>query len=136
MKLYRYLYYRLYSWNLKAWREKDLPQWNALFGVSFMMFLNLGLVGLLLQTFGMNIFQRNELPKKELIVIMVGILILNYFLYIQKGKYLTITKELKKETLKKRKTNTYLIWLYVVLSFTLFAFGAILLKNHDSYLRS
>ncbi|MGD9929454.1 MAG: hypothetical protein AB7U05_05515 [Mangrovibacterium sp.] len=129
MKLYRYLYYRLYSWNLKTWGEKDIPQWNALFGVSFMMFLNLGLVGLLLQAFGMNIFQRNELPKKELIVIMVGLFILNYFLFIHKGNYLTITKELKKETLKKRQANTFLIWLYVVLSFALFVFGAILLKN-------
>ncbi|MDG5800164.1 hypothetical protein QA597_07370 [Marinilabiliaceae bacterium ANBcel2] len=56
MKIYRYLYYRLYSWNLKTWGEKDLPQWNALFGVSFMMFLNLGLLGFLLQLLGVNIF--------------------------------------------------------------------------------
>lgn len=129
MKLYRYLYYRLYTWNLKTWGEKDLPQWNALFGVSFMMFLNLGLVGLLLQAFGLNIFQRDELPKKELVFIMVGLFILNYFLFIRRGNYVTIKKELKKETKQKRKVNTYLIWLYVILSFTLFAFGAVLLKN-------
>jgi hypothetical protein len=129
MKLYRYLYYRLYTWNLKAWGEKDIPQWNALFGVSFMMFLNLGLVGLLLQAFGMNLFQRDEVPKIELIVLMVGLFILNYFIFIYKGNYLTIIKELKKETLKIRKANTFLIWLYVVLSFALFAFGAILLKR-------
>jgi hypothetical protein len=128
MKLYRYLYYRLYSWNLKRWGEKDLPQWNALFGVSFMMFLNLGLVGLLLQAFGLNIFQRDELPKKELIVLMVGLFILNYFLFIRNGNYLSIVKELKKESSNKRKANTFLIWLYVVLSFSLFAFGAILVR--------
>ncbi len=128
MKLYRYLYYRLYSWNLKTWGEKDLPQWNALFGISFMMFLNLGLVGLLLQAFGLNIFQREELPKKELIVLMVGLFILNYFLFIRNGNYLSIVKELKKESSNKRKANTFLIWLYVVLSFSLFAFGAILVR--------
>lgn len=128
MKLYRYLYYRLYSWNLKRWGEKDLPQWNALFGVSFMMFLNLGLVGLLLQAFGLNIFQRDELPKKELIVLMVGLFILNYFLFIRNGNYLSIVKELKKESSNKRKASTFLIWLYVVLSFSLFAFGAILVR--------
>ena len=128
MKLYKYLYYRLYSWNLKTWGENDLPQWNALFGVSFMMFLNLSLVGLLLQAFGMNIFQRDELPKKELIIIMIGLFIINYFLFIRKDNYLTITKELKREAKQKRKINTYLIWLYVILSFALFVFGAILLK--------
>jgi hypothetical protein len=130
MKLYRYLYFRLFSWNIKTWGEKDLPQWNALFGVSFMMFLNLGLVGLLLQAFGLNIFQRNEFPKKELIILMVGLFVLNYFLFIHKDNYLIITKKLKKETLKQRRANTFLIWLYVVLSFALFAFGAILLKNY------
>lgn len=129
MKLYKYLYYRLYSWNLKTWGANDLPQWNALFGVSFMMFLNLGLVGLLLQAFGMNIFQRDELPKKELIIIMVGLFIINYFLFIRKDNYLTITKELKREAKQKRRINTYLIWLYVILSFALFVFGAILLKS-------
>jgi hypothetical protein len=129
IKIYRYLYYRLYSWNLKTWGREDLPQWNALLGVSFMMFLNLGLLGFLLQAFGIKIFLRNELPKKGLIVIMVGLLILNYFLFIHNSNYVTITKELKQETLKKRKTNTFLIWLYVVLSFALFVFGAVLLQN-------
>lgn len=129
IRFYKYVYYRFYSWNLKTWGKEDFPQWNALLGVSFMMFLNLGLLGLLLQAFGINIFRRNELPKKELIVIMVGLFILNYFLFINNGNYLTYTKEFKQETLKKRKTNTFLIWLYVVLSFALFVFGAILLQN-------
>jgi hypothetical protein len=100
-----------------------------LFGVSFMMFINLGLLGLLLQAVGINIFLRAELPKKELIIIMVGLFILNYFIFINKGNYLTITKEIKRETNQNRKTNTYLIWLYVILSFVLFVFGALLLKS-------
>jgi hypothetical protein len=129
IKLYKYLYYRLYSWNLKTWGVKDLPQWNALFGVSFMMFINLGLLGLLLQAIGINIFMRAELPKTELTIIMVGLFILNYFIFIRKSNYLTITKELKRETNQNRKTNTYLIWLYVILSFVLFVFGALLLKS-------
>ena len=33
-RFYRYLYYMLYSWNLKTWGENDVPEWNALFGVS------------------------------------------------------------------------------------------------------
>jgi len=129
IKMFRYLYYRLYSWNLKTWGENDLPQWNALFGVSFMMFLNLGLFGLLLQLFGVNIFLRNELPKKELVIIMLGLFVLNYFLFIHKGNYRSITKELKKESPQKRRTNTFLLWIYVILSFALFAFGAIFIRK-------
>lgn len=129
MRLYKYLYYRLYSWNLKTWGESDLPQWNALFGVSFMMFLNLGLVGLLLQFFGVNVFLRSELPKKELITLMLCLFIVNYFLFIHKGTFKSIVKELKKEPPPKRRINTILLWLYVTLSFALFAFGAILIRQ-------
>ena len=128
MKIYRYLYYRLYSWNLKTWGEKDIPQWNALFGVSFMMFLNLGLLGLLLQLLGVNIFLRDELPKKELVIIMISLFVLNYFLFVHKGNYRSIVKELKKESPEKRRANTILIWLYVILSFALFALSAIFIK--------
>lgn len=129
MKLYRYLYYRLYSWNLKTWGEKDLPQWNALLGVSFMMFLNLGLLGLLLQLLGVNIFLRDELPKKEIVIIMLSLFVVNYFLFIHKGNYRSIVKELKKETPEKRRTNTMLIWLYVILSFILFVLSAMFIKK-------
>lgn len=129
IKLYRYLYYRLYAWNLKTWGENDLPQWNALFGVSFMMFLNLGLLGLLLQFFGANIFLRNELPKKELVITMLSLFVVNYFLFIHKDNYRSITKELKKESLKKRRANTVFLWSYVILSFALFAFCAMLIRK-------
>lgn len=129
MKIYRYLYYRLYSWNLKTWGEKDIPQWNALFGVSFMMFLNLGLLGLLLQLLGVNIFLRDELPKKELVIIMISLFVLNYFLFVHKGNYRSIVKELKKEPPEKRRANTILIWLYVILSFALFVLSAVFIKK-------
>lgn len=129
IKLFKYLYYRLYTWNLKKWGENDLPQWNALFGVSFMMFLNLGLLGLLLQFLGVNIYLRNELPIKKLIIIMLGLFVINYFLFIRKRDYILIIKELKKESIKKRKINTILVWLYVILSFALFAIGACFIKK-------
>jgi hypothetical protein len=127
--LYRYLYYRLYSWNLKTWGEKDLPQWNALFGVSFMMFLNLGLFGLLLQFLGVNIFLRDELPKNEIVIIMLGFFVLNYFLFIYKDYYKSIENEFKKEPHRKRNVNTILIWLYTILSFAFFILCAIFINK-------
>jgi len=119
----------LYSWNLKTWGEKDLPQWNALFGVSFMMFSNLCLAGLLLQALGFNIFLRNELPKLEIGIIMLFLYIVNYFQFIDKGNYRLITKELKKESQKKRRTNTILLLIYVILSFALNALGVIFIRK-------
>lgn len=124
MKLYQYLYYRLYSWNIKTWGNEDMPQWNALYGVSFMMFLNLGLIALLLQSFGIDIFSRESIPKKGIIIIALLILFINYFLFIKNKKYLSLKKKFEKENLKKRKVNTFLLWLYIILSFLFFGLGA------------
>jgi len=64
---------------------------------------------------------------------MLGLFVLNYFLFIQKAKYLTLIKELKKETPKKRRMNTVLLWLYIILSFALVLFVAILLGKLEGY---
>ncbi len=126
MKLYRYLYYRLYSWNLKTWGEKDLPQWNALFGVSFMMGLNLGIIAGIIDMIGVvNIFVENT-PKKEIIFFAFAILVANYFWLVYNGKYRQIAKEYKNEPKNKKLQNTLFLWLYVIVSFVIFSFIAIL----------
>lgn len=87
MSLYKYLYYRLYSWNLKTWGESNLPHWNALFGVSFMMFLNLSTMILSLGFFGINFWFVDPVPKKEIVTIMVVIGAINFFQFIYNEKY-------------------------------------------------
>ena len=129
LNLYRYLFYRLYSWNLKTWGSIDAPHWNALFGVSFMMFLNLLLFGVVLQYFDVNIFLRDETPKKEAVTILAILACINYFQFIYNEKYKTIGNKFKMETKRKRRINTLLLWLYVVSSFVLLVFGAILVKK-------
>jgi len=125
MRLYRYLYYRLYSWNLKTWGESDLPQFNALFGVSFMMFVNLGIIAGILDMIGFNIFFENT-PKKEIIITMLAVLAINYFWLVHNGKYKQIAKGYKNESKNKRLRNTLLLWLYVVMSFVIISFIAVL----------
>jgi hypothetical protein len=119
IKLYKYLYYRLYTWNLRIWGEKDLPQWNAMFGVSFMMFMNICTIGFLLEVFGfIKIFDR-QIPKIIVIIVMLIIFIVNYFQYIHNRGYNTITAEYKNEAVKRKKWNILLIWGYALLSFIL-----------------
>ena len=126
MKLYRYLYYRLYTWNLKTWGEKDLPQWNALFGVSFMMGLNLGTIAGIIDMIGVvNIFVENP-PKNEIILFAFVILFTNYFWLLHNGKYKQIAKDYRNETKNKKLLNTLFLWLYVLVSFMVFSFIAIL----------
>jgi len=129
--MFKYLYYRIYSWNHKKWGENDLPQWNALFGVSFMMFLNICFLCEILQFSGIIIFLQNETPKKEIAFIMLGLFVVNYFLFIHKNKYISITKNFMKESPEKRKSNTIILWLYIALSFTMFVLGALFIGYHN-----
>jgi hypothetical protein len=126
MKLYKYLYYRLYSWNLKTWGESDLPQYNAMLGVSFMMILNFSIIAGILDMFGIvNIFVE-ETPKKELVLFFFAVTVLNYFWLVHNGKYKQLGKKYKNESKNVRLRNTLLLWLYVVLSFVIISFVAIL----------
>ncbi len=125
MKLYRYLYYRLYSWNLRTWGEEDLPQWNALFGVSFMMYLNLMFLLLSLRVLDINLLWGEEIPKVEIIITGLVLLIFNYLQFIKHRKYETIGKEFKDETQGQRLKKALLLWLYVLTSFGLIIMGAL-----------
>lgn len=129
MRLYKYLYYRLYSWNLKQWGKRDDPQWNALLGVSFMMFINLISISLVLELLGYDVFLIESLPKIGIVTIALLILFFNYFLYVHKGKFKIIGKEFSKESKKNKRINALLLWIYVISSFLL-NFGILyLIKN-------
>jgi len=132
IKIYKYLYYRLYTWNLKSWGENELPQFNALFGVSFMMLLNIGILAALVELLGFNVFV-DDTPKKEIIVLGTIVLILNYFWLVHKRNYKRIENEYKNEPKKKRLKNTILLWLYFLFSFLIFIFLAILTGKIKSY---
>ncbi|MCP4266009.1 MAG: hypothetical protein GY777_10620 [Candidatus Brocadiaceae bacterium] len=113
------------------WGEKDISEWKAVVGVSFMMFINLILLGLLFQYLGIIVFvgKGEPVPKKIIILIMLVLCGLNYFLFMHSEKYKSITRECEKESTKKRKKNTMLLWLYTILSFLLPILLTVLIKN-------
>lgn len=125
MQLYKYLFYRIYEWNLKIWGKKDMPQWNAMFGVSFMMFLNLSIIALFLQLlFKIQLLNDYIILKEKIVLIMLSLFVINYFIFIDKQQYIIITKQFIKESPKRKIRNTFLLWVYVVFSFVLFALEA------------
>ncbi|NOZ34397.1 MAG: hypothetical protein GXO80_03755 [Chlorobi bacterium] len=118
-KIYEYLYYRLYyriyTWNLKTWGAKDVPEWNASFGIAFLMMLNIFVVYIIFDIFSEEpIF--NETPKLLLMGIMLVFMITTYFWFVHKKRYLKIVKKYKDETKKQRLTRGLLVFLYVVFS--------------------
>ncbi|SUB88213.1 Uncharacterised protein [Porphyromonas macacae] len=119
INIFKYMYYRLFTWNLKKWGRYDCPQGNALIGVSFMMFFNLNALGVLLDLLGCIKYLDGAMSKFEITAIFVVISAVNYFWLMHKGKFLQLVKHYKKESKAERRKNTFILWEYVVISFIL-----------------
>jgi divalent metal cation (Fe/Co/Zn/Cd) transporter len=116
LQLYKYLFYRLYSWNLKKWGPGVGPEYNALLGVTFMMGANILFFAILLQMTGiMEIFVK---PTPNLKIVIFGTIVctINYFWFIYKRKYYKIIKSYENETQENRLRNLIYLWIYFVLS--------------------
>src|SRR5712692_10392651 len=96
---YKYLYYRIYAWNLRMWGESDLPQFNALFGVSALILMN---IITLVTAFEVFTGQRLSLSRAGVIGGGLALIAIGYFLLVHGGKYRKIAKEFDKETQSQR----------------------------------
>ncbi|WP_152567168.1 hypothetical protein [Porphyromonas macacae] len=119
INIFKYMYYRLFTWNLKKWGRYDDPQGNALIGVSFVMFLNLNALGVFLDFMGWFKYFEGGLSKIEVSIILLIILGFNYFWLMHKGKFLQLVKHYKKESKAERRKNTFILWGYFVISLVL-----------------
>jgi hypothetical protein len=121
MPIYKYLFYRYYSWYLKEWGANNGPEWNAMFITSAMMGLNISLLGFLLDIAGYEFYMAGGTPKTELTVLIGVLYIFNYFRFIHRRKYIALVGSFCTEPKSQRSRNTVLLWLYVFFSF--FAIG-------------
>ena len=125
-RVYKYLYYRLYTLNRKIMGDSDIPKFYAVLAISTMVFFNLLSIIFALQAFTHTTFLISQAPKISLII-AVGISIINYFLLMHKGKSQIIEDEFKGELLNMRKKRTWWITLYLTASFGVFGLSIYLL---------
>ncbi|WP_282918339.1 hypothetical protein [Porphyromonas macacae] len=79
INIFKYMYYRLFTWNLKKWGRYDDPQGNALIGVSFMMFVHLNTLGVLLDYLGCIDYFEAKVSHLTMSIVFFIILAINYF---------------------------------------------------------
>jgi len=109
-KLVEYLYYKIYSW-----KKKDVPEWTASFGISLLMFLKLVILYEITTIIDKKLLITG-IPKFIIVVIMLTLIIINYFWFIHKKKYLKIISKYNKETEKQKLIRGFLILLYFFLT--------------------
>jgi hypothetical protein len=114
---YKYLYYRIYSWNRRTWGESDVPHFNALLGVSFLLCLNL--ISCLT---AVEVLTGRRVVLSRLTVVVSGLTVLlaSYFLLVHKRRYREIAREFSNETSIQRRRRLVAAIIYVTLSFLSF----------------
>ncbi len=131
-KFFKYLYFRIYMWNLRKWGKIDAPEYNAMFGVAMLILINILSIPLVIEVIsGYRFFSFPELNTAILIIILLIYLSLHYFIWIYDKRFEKIIKEFQTEKIPQQKKGTFLLWFYVVLTFVVF-FGSwmiILIKN-------
>ena len=113
----------MYSWNLRIWGEVSAPEYTAFFSISFLLYLNLFTILILVElATGFAIHKQiNVIP---LVLTLLGIAALNYFIFLQKGKYKKMVKQFGKENLTEKKRRFIWCLVYVIFSFAGF-FGLV-----------
>lgn len=119
-RAYKYFYYRIYSWNLRTWGESDAPHFNALLGISFLIYLNFYAVLLAIDFFtGKSVIEILNVGKVKLGLGMIGIIIINSFIFLRNNQYLLIAKQFVEESKTQKKRRFFLCLAYAFFSFAL-----------------
>ena len=120
IKLYEYLYYRLYQWQLKLYGKEDVPEYTALLGVALIM----GLHSFTLYAYMVNSLIHLDyldsfitIPTIFIIGIFFIFIAINYPWFIYKNRYLKIVKKYENENKRKRQKKLFVLWIFVLFSF-------------------
>lgn len=127
-RVYKYIFYREYTWHKKQFGDGDVPHVNAIFGMSLSLvalMLFFIMVAFLLFDFKLNEF---FIDKFKFIVVGLVILIFHYFLFLYKNKYKEILVEFSNETPKQRQLNGLFVLLYSIVPILGFIICSIILS--------
>jgi hypothetical protein len=117
---FRYVFYRIYRWDLKYSGDRDISAWNAVLGVSFLtLFVIFGVFSLVAALTDPSLAR--ILPKSNLaLVILPSIWIgVHYLFLVHGGRLARLEEEFGHETREQRRRGTKLLIATVVLSLAL-----------------
>lgn len=114
-RAYTYIYYRIYAANLRVAGESDLPQWNAMFGVSALLFMNVvTVVSPIDFIWNSRVIFNAPLWHGLLLLAVIGFC--SYLGLIRRERYIGIADGFSKESSIERKRHTWFCWIYASVS--------------------
>ena len=113
MSFFKYIFYRIFSIYRKK-HDKDESSFVALVFVNLLMFMNIFVLGGILYNF--NLLPLFFKTKIEVVVVMIVMLIINYFIFLHKAKYDEFCDEFGSKTDSRIKYKGWLILFYIIIS--------------------
>jgi hypothetical protein len=130
VRVYRYIYYRIYAWNLRLWGKEDLPQYNACLGLALVSIANLFTLLIALDMLGIKLTGSLKQSLKPTILALLSASFLAHHQYfVRSRRYLRLEAEFQARPLLSPGPGLALVLLYVggslVLLFCLAFAGAV-----------
>lgn len=116
--MFDHLFYRFYWWNLNIVKETGLPVFSSFLGVSVFKTININTLVYVFLVFSVKDVQLY--PKWLHALVMLAVLVLDYFIYIHNGRYKEIIEESKNQAKQKLRRKDIIIVIYMILTFVLF----------------
>ncbi len=129
MILFKYIFYKVYFFYVKVFKEKEIPHWFASSVVTLIVVANLIIIAdLLLYFTNPEIIKSiNTYYKYFALVVLAGVM----FFINTKNRYLNIIEDCEQLPKSKRKVLGYLSILYVIAVFVGFFWVGELIRDYN-----
>lgn len=127
LSAYKYFYYRNLVFYQKTWPD-DMPQYNALLVVSFLLFLNLFTIAGMIDILVGKGLLAGRVGNFMWVGLLAGVFLLSHALLVRDRRYESIVSEFQTETQNQKDKRSKLILFYVLTSFAMF-FGLVAIRN-------
>jgi hypothetical protein len=115
--LYKFIYYKLYVWNYKAFGKSNFPELNGLLILSFFVYINLLTLFLLVDWFfNTSFFLKATSSRINIIFIGIVILVTNYYFLVYNGRLKNIITQFEKLEINEIKRKVAFVYFYFVFS--------------------
>lgn len=117
-KFYQYIIYKLYSWRIR--KKDDTPIATVIIIMSFIHYVQLFTLYLILLKFNPNINIFSNLNKLLVGLLLIIFGIVNYFIIYNKERWNKYLEKFKYETVEESKRKTFFVAAYLIGSILLF----------------